>query len=194
MGHADLLKLLLPPVAYDRTGIVLSAEIAAEGAQLDAFSDFVGSLLDEVDPRTTTMLEAWERVYGLPEICGGPGDGASVEERRTYLLRKIAATASLSRSYFLNLASELGYEDTTVERLPLVTCESTCEALVRDDPRWRFAWRVNLPHEGDNYTVFCADSACTDPIDYYAMGQLECVFMRLKPAHTYVLFSYEELA
>lgn len=190
--HADLLKLLLPAVAYDKTGAALAAEIHAEGAQLDTFAAFVETLMDEVDPRTTTtLLDAWERIYGLPEACGGPDASAPIDQRREALETKVADPGGLSKAYFLDLATKLGYQDTTISRCPLVTCESSCESPVRDDPRWRFAWHVNLPHEGDNYSVFGAESVCTDPVDRYLMGRLECVFMRLKPAHTYVLFTYE---
>jgi uncharacterized protein YmfQ (DUF2313 family) len=191
--HADLLKLLLPPVAYDKTGITLSAELEAEGTQLDSFAAFVESLLEEIDPRTTTaLLEDWERVYGLPDACGGPDAAASIEERRAYLVAKVAETGGLSKAYFERLAAVLGYQDTEISRYPLVTCASSCESAVRDDLRWRFAWRVNLPHEGDNYSVFRADSTCTTSVDFYLTGVLECVFQRLKPAHTYVLFTYNK--
>jgi uncharacterized protein YmfQ (DUF2313 family) len=191
--HADLLKLLLPAVAYDKTGIALAAEIQAGGAQLDAFAAVVEALMDEIDPRTTTdLLAAWERVYGLPDACGGADVSAPIEQRRAALAGKVAAIGGLSKAYFLDLAGKLGYTDTAISRYPLVTCESSCESPVRDDPRWRFAWQVNLPHESDNYSVFRADSGCTTAVDSYLTGLLECVFLRLKPAHTFVLFTYEE--
>jgi uncharacterized protein YmfQ (DUF2313 family) len=144
-GHADLLKLLLPAVAYDKTGIALTAEIQAEGAQLDAFAAFIEALMDEIDPRTTTeLLAAWERVYGLPDACGGADVSAPIDQRRAALGGKVAAIGGLSRAYFLDLATKLGYTDTAISRSPLVTCESSCESPVRDDPRWRFVWQVNL--------------------------------------------------
>lgn len=192
--HAELLKLLLPPVAYDRTGVALSAELEAEGTQLDAFEAFVTALMDEIDPRTTTMLlPDWERVYGLPDGCGAGGDanGASIEQRRAYLVAKIALGGGLSKSYFEQLAVSLGYQDTTIMPCPPITCESSCESAFYDDI-WRLVWRVNLPHEGDNYTVFRADSACSEPVDLYMTGLLECTFMRLKAAHTYVIFTYQK--
>lgn len=187
--HADLLKLLLPPVAYDKTGGALAAEIAAEGAQLDTFQALVDALLLEVDPHTTNLLlDDWERVYGLPDACGSAD--STLEERRAYLVAKIAETGGLSKAYFLNLAAVLGYFDTTITSFRPTGCESSCEATIIDET-WRLAWSVNLPHEGDNHSFFRADSVCTEAVDYYLMGMLECVFMRLKPAHTYVLFTYQ---
>lgn len=188
-AHADLLKLLLPPVAYDKSGLALSAELLAEGTRLDEYQAFIEALLLETDPRTAdVLLSDWERVYGLPDACAG--FGATLAERRANLVAKVAETGGLSRPYFENLAAVLGYVDTTITTFKPIGCESTCEAPVVDDP-WRFAWSVNLPHEGDNYTSFHADSVCTDAVDYYLVGLLECVFMRLKPAHTYVIFTYQ---
>lgn len=188
-AHANLLKLLLPAIAYDKTAPALSAEIAAHGARLDAFQAHVDALLVEIDPRTTDLLLAdWERVYGLPDACGGVA--VTVEERRAYLVAKVAAAGGLSRPYFENLAAVLGYPDITITTFRPSSCEMSCEAPVVDET-WRLAWQVNVPGQGDNHGVFRADSVCTDAVDYYLMGVLECVFMRLKPAHTYVLFTYQ---
>lgn len=188
-AHADLLKLLLPPVAYDRTGVALSAEIAAEGAQLDAFQALMATLLLETDPRTTdVLLPDWERVYGLPDACVGAG--STVEQRRAYLAAKVAETGGIARTYYENLAVVLGYPETTIKGCKPTSCEMSCDSPVRDET-WRFAWTVNIPHQTDNHGFFRADSSCTDAVDYYLMGVLECVFMRLKPAHTHVLFTYQ---
>lgn len=187
--HANLLKLLLPAIAYDKTAPALSAEIAAHGTQLDAFQAHVEALLVEIDPRTTNqLLVDWERVYGLPDACGSVA--VTAEERRAYLVAKVAATGGLSRPYFESLAAVLGYPDITITTFRPTSCEMSCESLVIDDT-WRFAWQVNVPDQGDNHGFFLADSTCTEPVDHYLTGVLECVFMRLKPAHTYVLFTYQ---
>jgi uncharacterized protein YmfQ (DUF2313 family) len=186
--HASLLKLLLPPVAYDKTGPALSAEIAAHGARLDEFQELVDALMAEIDPRTTEMLlDSWERVYGLPDAC--VGTGATIEERRAYLAAKVAETGGLSKAYFARLAQVLGYQDTAITSFVPASCEMRCDGALRTEP-WRMAWEVNLPHEIDNYAVFRADSPCTNPVDYYLTGAVECLFSRLKPAHTVLLFTY----
>ena len=68
MGHADLLKLLLPPESLDPAQSALFAELAAEGAALDLAQWSADQVLQELDPRTTSsMLADWERVYALPD-------------------------------------------------------------------------------------------------------------------------------
>jgi uncharacterized protein YmfQ (DUF2313 family) len=187
-SHADLLKQLLPPVAYDRTGLALSAELTAHGAQLDAFQDLVPALLQEMDPRTTeAMLPDWERVYGLPDPCSPTG--TSLDERRAALVRKVAEVGGMTRAYFENLAAVLGYRDTSITTYRPTTCEAPCDAPVRD-VNWRLLWSVNLPHEGDNHAFFRVDSVCTESVDRYQIGPLECMFIKRRPAHTLVLFTY----
>lgn len=190
--HADLLKLLLPPVAYDVTGEALSAEIEAVGAQLDVAQAITEALLIEIDPRTTDLLlEDWERVYGLPDGCSDIGQ--SVEQRRAALLAKVSDSGGLSKRYFLQIAEQMGYRDTSIITFVPSHCEMTCEMALRDE-RFRFIWTVNLPHQGENYTVFRVGARCDKRIDSYTFGALECQLMRLKPAHTHVTFTYMEVA
>jgi uncharacterized protein YmfQ (DUF2313 family) len=120
--HANLLKLLLPPEAYDKNAPVLSAEIGAEGAELDAFDATVEAILLETDPRTTTfLLPDFERVYGLPDECRADAD--TIVDRRLRLAAKLAETGGISRQYFLNLAAVLGYQDVSITSFKPMTCE-----------------------------------------------------------------------
>jgi uncharacterized protein YmfQ (DUF2313 family) len=107
-AHADLLKALLPPVAYDTTGHALSAELEAEGKQLDDYQAAVIALQQEMDPRTTTvLLPEWERVYGLPDE--GLTLASTIEERQVVLTAKVGATGGLSKPYFKALLEAAGY-------------------------------------------------------------------------------------
>lgn len=192
MKHCDLLKQLLPAVGYDVTGAAISAEIEAAGAQLDAAQAITEALLIEIDPRTADlMLDDWERVYGLPDGCSYIGD--SIEQRRAALLAKVSDSGGLSKRYFLQLAEQLGYRDTSISTFVPSNCEMSCEMALRDE-RFRFVWTVNLPHQGDNHAISRAGMRCDARIDSYKFGALECQLMRLKPAHTQVVFTYTEVA
>lgn len=150
-------------------------------------------LLVDAFPQTAIeLLLEWELSLGLPDSCGGsPG---TISERQARLVVKLQEPGGMSKAYFLNLATVLGYLDTVITESGPSTCEMTCESPVGDDEKWRFVWYVNLPHQGDNHTFFRADSRIDSRVDSYAFGALECQLMRLKPAHTYVIFTYEGLA
>jgi uncharacterized protein YmfQ (DUF2313 family) len=187
-SHADLLKLLLPPVAYDKAGPVLSAELAAEGRQLDDYQAMVEAILLEGDPRTASaLLPDWERVYGLPDECRGVAE--TIAERRARLAAKVAETGGISKNYFLALASALGYQNVSIDSFKPTSCEASCEAQLFEEP-WRFAWRVNLPGQQSVHRYASCDSSCEDPLESYKQGPLECLFNKLNPAEAVVLFNY----
>lgn len=149
-------------------------------------------LIDAFPGTVDELLPEWEASLGLPDSCGGnPG---TIAARQARAVMKFQEPGGMSKAYFLKLATALGYVDTTITESGPTSCEMTCEAPVRGDPLWRFVWHVNLPHQGDNHAFFRADSRCDERVDNYAFGALECQFMRLKPAHTYVIFTYEGMA
>jgi uncharacterized protein YmfQ (DUF2313 family) len=188
--HADLLKLLLPPVAYDRRAPRITAEVEAVGARLDAFNAEADSLQREIDPRTASaLLPDWERVYGLPDECRGAAD--MVADRRARLAAKVAETGGLSKSYFIGIATALGYQNVTIDRFRPTTCEASCEAALMDEA-WRAAWRINVPGQQDIYRAASCESVCEEPLDAYKQGPLECLIDRLKPADSIALFNYGE--
>lgn len=187
--HADLFKLLLPPVAYERTGERLTVLVEAEGAQLDRFAEDVATLPRELDPRSASYLLAdWERVYGLPDECRKASD--TIVDRRLRLAAKVAETGGISRDYFLSLAAALGYTDVTITSFKPWNCEMSCEAQLLSESD-RFAWRVNVPGQQTVYRQFTAESSCEDPIDAYKQGPLECLFIKLQPADGDLIFNYE---
>lgn len=147
-------------------------------------------LVDGFPQSAVELLPEWEATLGLPDSCGGAPE--SIAERQARLVVKLQEPGGMSKVYFLGLAAALGYADTTITEFGPATCEMTCAAAVVDE-LFRFIWKVNLPHEGDNHAFFRADARCDTRIDNYVFGALECQLMRLKPAHTQVIFSYKDL-
>lgn len=150
-------------------------------------------VLDEINPSTSTsLLQEWEAfVASVDECCNFTE--APLDERQRRVVARLTDVGSLSRGYFLSMATELGYRDTTITEFRPTHCEMTCEVVVMDE-RFRFLWTVNLPHQVDNHAVFRAGARCDERIDRYTFGPLECQLMRLKPAHTQVIFTYKEVA
>ncbi len=150
-------------------------------------------LLAEINPSTSSsLLPEWEAFVALPDQCCNLTT-APLAERQRMVVSRLTDVGSLSRAYFLQLAIDLGYQDVSITEFRPTHCEMTCEVAVMDE-RFRFLWKVNLPHQGDNHTVFRPGSRCDERIDSYTFGALECQMTRLKPAHTHVIFTYMEVA
>ncbi|GAN84035.1 putative phage tail protein [Novacetimonas hansenii] len=67
--------------------------------------------IDEVFPGTTTvLLPMWQETLGIT-----PEPTQTIEEQRQQVIAMLTATGSISNSYFINLAKQLGYEMTIIE-------------------------------------------------------------------------------
>lgn len=188
MTHADLLKRLLPPVAYDPNAPVLGVELAAEGAALDAVLTNAIRLLDETDPRITTeLLGDWERVLGLPDKCAGTAP-ATVAQRRTRVLEKLLKVRGQSRQHYLDLAARLGYTGVSITEFRPMVCGDPCGSAVFGDD-WRFVWQVNTANALPIHVMTCGDP-CGSPLRSWRADELQCRLNTLKPAHTVVLMNF----
>jgi uncharacterized protein YmfQ (DUF2313 family) len=185
MSHAELLKRLLPPVSYDAAGATMAADLAALGAVLDAAQGRADQLLVESVPATVAeSLVDWERVYGLPDPCVGPGQ--SFEIRRAALVAKVDGQGGLSRQYFIDLAARLGYTITIDEFTPHSVLSPVDHGLYHEDIR--FYWRVNAPLTNSFYHSVLGP--VSEALVVTSNQLLECVFGRLKAAHTVLIFNY----
>lgn len=185
MNHAELLKRLLPPGAYDLDGPLIAAELAAEGNALDAAQSAAELLLSEADPRTTLhMLADWERVYGLPDPCIGLQP--TIEQRRAAVVSKVTVHPGLSRAFYIRLAAMLGYTITITEIKKHTVMSGVDTPLY--NWRWLFVWQVNAPLTNTvGYTVL---SGVNEALSGTGNEILECVINKFKPAHTLVQFAY----
>lgn len=145
-------------------------------------------LLDEADPRTTAeLLPDWERVAGLPDACVvAAGVTQSTSQRRAALTTRLTTIGGQSAAYFIALAAMLGYAITVTEfHLQDVTDDVNYPLYA---PPWQFAWQVNAAL-ASVFELTAIDSV-DDPLASWSNVALECVFNRLKPAHSTVLFAY----
>jgi len=188
MIHAELLKRLLPPVAYDPNAPLLAAELDAEGAALDAAQIAAELILTEADPRSTyELLADWERVAGLPGDCALlAGIDLTVEQRRAALVTKLTERGGQSRAYFIALATRLGFTITITEYHEWSVLDDVEAPLCGAD--WNFAWQVNAPlNTVIDWTV---ESDVEMPFAVWGNQLLECAISQDKPAHTVALFAY----
>jgi uncharacterized protein YmfQ (DUF2313 family) len=166
--HRDTLKLLFP---LELGGDHLT-DLDLEGTWLDRVRDRAEILLLEMIPGSCNeTLADWERVLGLPDPCTGPLP--TVQLRRQAAAAKDAAGGGLSRAYFIDLALSLGAIITITEG-------------VAGDP---YTWQINAGEVPIRYFL-SGTSTSGNRLREWGSELLECAFLRMKPAHTHVIFGY----
>jgi uncharacterized protein YmfQ (DUF2313 family) len=189
----QLQDFLPPGIAWTRDpDAVLTAlldALASEFARIDLRGR---QLLDEADPGTTTeMITDWEREVGLPDPCiGALAD--TLEARRAAVVQRLTARGGASIAYFTAIAAALGYEGLEIDEFrPFIAGISRCGTALNGGHSVRFIWRVRVP--GSRLHWFrCGTSAPPDKLLAIDRAlDLECIFQRLKPAHTYLVFAYQ---
>src|SRR5262245_26602317 len=161
----------------------------------------------ESDPRKTVeLLPDWERNWGLPDPCLKDRD-LTIEERQIILVSWMTLLGGQSRDFFLWAAHTIGYDYITVigEHSPFMFGVSWFgDTRVPENkmiPRWeigapemRFYWNI---HVGPRLCVWWRFGQAIFGVDPHCnidlAEDLECVLNRWKPAHTQIVFEYEEL-
>jgi len=165
--HDDLLRRLLPPIAFDRNGTQVMVETLGYGAALDTAQAAAQLMLTEADPRTTALLLGdWERNYGLE--AGTTSDSV----RRSALVAQILSGGGQSRAFYVSLAAAMGYTATVTESTPHTVMSEVTFPLYSG--AWRHVWKVRA-HANAGAVSNAA---------------FEALINKLKPAHTRVIFEY----
>ena len=188
----------------------LLTAVATEFARVDQRAQ---DALAESDPRVTLELLAdWERFLGLPDPCAQLEPTNSL--RRLAVVAKLSKQGGASKQFFVDLALALGFvitigniEEHKTFRAGPQTCPATtggandCGSHAGDKlaggsvsltaPSYLWAWTVHAPE----YTgvFFDAESgAAGEPLVAIGNDLLECHFEQAKPAHTVVIFAYDQ--
>ena len=186
MTFKDLLKELLPPGAYDPSAPNINAELGAIAAALERLQVSSADLFDDAFPDSCAdCLPDWERAYGLH-----PDASAQTAARVQMLLAKIRARGGLSRQYFIDLAAALGFTVTINEFVPFMAGWGRCGDTLYD-PAVVNIWEVAVQASARWITPRLGTFRCGDPLGtYYSGTPMETLFIALKPAHTFVFFTY----
>lgn len=154
-----------------------------------AFEEDAEALCEEADPRTASALLAdYERVLG-PDPCVDWTE-RSPGERQAAAHARWTARGGASAAYFVRLAASYGVPVRVTEYRPSVAGEAEAgeEVASAED---RFAWEVEMPPTSET-DALAGEAQAGDPLGDVMPSFLECVFRRLAPAHTTVVFSYTE--
>lgn len=174
MLHRDILKLLFPL----EMGGVFEEDIELEGRRLDDALASAGRLLDQIFPDTAdALLPDWERVCGLT-----PGAEDSLQLRRSRVVAKLREQGSLRRSYYIEMAAQLGYTITITELAP--GQEGYGDEGI-------FVWRVTVAGDTPVYYFRAGESAAGERLLWWpTLTAIEGLFEDVKPAHTLLIFAY----
>lgn len=195
LGEAEFLaalQALLPRgAAWPRDpGAAATRFLSAIAARMAALHARGVDLLErESDPaQAVELLAEWEASYGLPDPC--VGEAQTIEQRRAALLSRIAEIGGQSRAYFRAVAATLGYEVTIEECRPFrIGASVVGEGLHGED--WIFTWRMRAP--AVTVRAFgIGQSGVGEPLRAWGNEALECVMSRIRPAHTTLLYAYDE--
>lgn len=184
-AHAQLLPRGL---AWPRqSGSVLGRLFAGFARAYAALHASLVLLTREIDPRSTsTLLTEWESFAGLPDECSLVAGTES--ERRAALVSKIASNGGATAPYFVALAAALGYAGATVTEFPVSRFGRARFGARLQGVAWRNVWQMNLSAQGATPARF-TDRFGTR-FNQSGNAVLECRLVKLKPAHTTLLFQY----
>lgn len=161
----------------------LLAGLAPEAARIHGLID---ALADEMDPRTTTaLLSEWQRELGLPDACL---TADTLQGWRRLLHTKLTALGLGTVQSYVDLAARLGYTITIQEFRPFRWGASTWGQPYNTGSR-PWTWRVSVANV-DIIRFRWGQSRWGEPYTRASDPLLECLFNRLKPAHTVVEFEY----
>lgn len=189
-NYKQMVELLLPPGAAwnPEQGSTLGNFILSLADEMARFDARALDLLTETDTRTTSeLIDEWERVLGLPEIC--ISGEQSLAERRVAATAKLIAQGGQSRQYYIDVAAALGFAITITEfqeKYFQVETSNVEEPLAEG---WIYHWRINAPDE-TIYDFSVDEDGVETGLRYWGNELLECVMNRIKPAHTQLLFAY----
>jgi uncharacterized protein YmfQ (DUF2313 family) len=160
-------------------------------------------LLNEADPRTCyETIYMWETDCGLPDPCIDPPP-ISIEARRAAVVARRQEGSTTTPMQFVRLAAILGYEIQITEYRPF-RCWSGCNDFLNTDIRWDpvtqthirvgwpHTWMVNIINADQAIWHMTCNSGCDSFLLEWTRGELECLFERIKPAHTHILFAYQQ--
>ncbi|HEV2556798.1 MAG TPA: putative phage tail protein [Bosea sp. (in: a-proteobacteria)] len=177
----------LAPNAPDSTFETLFKPLAQGLAAVEATAE---AMMEEIDPRTATLLlPDFERVLG-PDPCGRDPSTMSLEQRRQLAHQRWTARGGASIPYFVALAAKRGVAITISENRVSYAGEMVCGDEIVEPPE-QFIWTVHLALIGE--TLFEAGAGqAGDRLYDLILSDVECDIRRVKPAHTEVVFNYEE--
>ena len=172
-------------------GGVLDSLITGIAQEFIRIDDRAADLIRESDPRTTVeLLPDWERVMGLPGVCGNLAEND--DERRNQVVAKLIQAGPQNKAFFAALAQSLGYDvdvEDIFEFLPFRAEMSRAEEYLAEHEDWPHTFLIKVNTVSLRY--FRAEThRAEDRLVEFGDALLECLVNESKPAHSIALFEY----
>ena len=187
-AYKELLLNLLPPgQAWTRViGSQMDKLMSACAVEFARFDVRATKWLSEVVLfGAQETLRQREIEAGIPQACETLG--TTIQARRDRLVTQWRATGGASIQYFLDLGASLGHPEIVIEEVS--GDEFRVETSTVESPlysgEWGYVWRVYVDDIGNIY-FRAGESYAGDRLVEQETSSLECIFERLKPAHTYI--------
>jgi uncharacterized protein YmfQ (DUF2313 family) len=159
----------------------------------------------ESDPRMTIeLLPDWERAFGLPDKC--LSEPLTIGDRQKTLVHRITMQGGQSRQFFFDYASAIGQQIQIIEHSPF-TCgiSEVGDTRGQTDSGW-WRWEIGDEHMRFYWTIAPAVPRLTwfrtggvselgkdHFLEIGIFTDAECIWNRLKPAHTELAFDFGSL-
>jgi len=167
---ASLLALLPPGEALTPDfESELAKVLRVTARSIDRLEQLAEFVVEDADPRvTTTFLEDWERLLGLPE-CGDLAE--STAERRAAVVEKYTRAGDLTSASLIEAAATIGFEITIAD------------GFANPDEHY---FDVTVVGAALPITYFRAsESRSGDSLGTFGDDRLTCLLDARKPAHVH---------
>ena len=183
-------ELVQSLAAYLPGGEMFIAAWVAGTNQNDLLRGLCYSLLDAenylqvfnsefIPDNTNVFIDEWESALGIPDDCFPGADEPDLSIRRNHILVKLASLGVQTSADFVNLATILGFPDTTVI--------SGVNEGITPISEARFTIVVGFPAPPSN--IFPLNFPIPFGTTQFAI--LECLFTKLKPANCVIQFQLQ---
>lgn len=172
---------------------VMGQLMTAMADSLSRADDKAEQLIEEADPRQTTLLfRQWLSVWGVPSDCiRAFVESLTDEKLRQILVKKIQGVGLSSRAFLIGLAAEMGAE-ASIEEKRAFKCRSRVDQRLYSK-EWRTHWFFVVLHDDSGKPVnFSCRSRVNERLATWGNSALECLIKEFCPAHTKVRFIYSE--
>jgi uncharacterized protein YmfQ (DUF2313 family) len=134
-------------------------------------------------------LDDWEAEFGLPDICFG--EDQSRTQRIRALLLKIRSAGTITPADFINLAASVGYTISIREPRPFATGFSQTGWQEGTGAAIAYFWIVKPTGAASSrFETGVSQTGINSLLDIAHLTDLECLFRKIAPAWTRVIFDY----